>query len=395
MTVCHVQDSRYNLLIRRHLDLTIVRTRLEEGAYSGSKEFFRDLLLIFNNAMVYYPSGSVEFEGAKSLFAEATKEMERIFQTEALLNQDGPATRTRELKKPRAVVGVAALVPAKTVGGPPNGGASSGGKLINNPIPAVTSLPETNNRKRAGSRLGAVETSTNSGAVVESEGGAARSASVNPKVRSTTQEEAGDSHEDDQEVNGRLNDSKKLHKAGVLSRGKPPREELLEGILLKNTGGNKGTGRGAKVKDVKVLKEVKKEEVLKKVAVPAKVAAVGAKPKADKGGERVKVRVSEKEQRERDKEKGKEREDIDDDDVLRRGKSLSKLKDREVISEREPEVIKPALKARASTAARPALNNSRDTLAQSLVRPSRGGRKSAVEPSRPPPELQPKKRVRK
>lgn len=392
-----MQDSRYNLLIRRHLDLTIVRARLEEGVYSsGSKEFFRDLLLIFNNAMVYYPCGSVEFEGAKSLFAEATKEMERIFQTEALLNRDGPATRTRELKKPKTVVGVAVAVPSKTVGGPPSGGASSGGKLINNPIPPVTSLPETNNRKRAGSRLGAVETSTNSGAAVESEGGAARSASVNPKVRSTTEEEAGNLQEDDQEVDGRLNDTKKLHKVGVLSRGKPPREELLEGILLKNAGGNKGTGRGAKVKDVKVLKEVKKEEVLKKVAVPAKVAAVGAKPKADKGGERVKVRVSEKEQRERDKEKGKEREDIDDDDVLRRGKSLSKVKDREVvIREREPEVIKPALKARASTAVRPTSNNSRDTLAQSLVRPSRGGRKSAVEPSRPPPELQPKKRVRK
>lgn len=372
-----MQDSRYNLLIRRHLDLTIVRAQLEEGSYSGSREFFRDLLLIFNNAMVYYSNGSSEFLGAKSLFAEATKEMERIFQTEALLKQDGPATRTRELKKPKPVIGVA--TPPKAGQSPLSAGGSSVKSV--SPSPTVTNLPDSGCRKRAVSRLGPVETSTTSEALVDLEGGAARSASLNVVGGPSTSraEEAGDSQDDDEEVNGRLKDAKKLQKGGSLIRGKPQREELLEGILLKNAA-NKGLGR-VKLKDLK-------EEVIKKSAVPTKTGAGKLR------GERERERKREKE-KETETEKGKERDEIDDDDLLRKGKSLAKLRDQDIVRKKEVET-KPAPKARASIAARQP-SNSYDTLAQSLARPVRGLRKppsTNKEPTRAP-EHQAKKRVKK
>lgn len=94
------QDNLYyQSMIRRHVDLAMVRLRLEEGSYSGSVEFFRDLLLVFNNALVYYSKYSQEFVAAYVLRELATKEMATIFQTEALLKQEGPSTRKREPRK--------------------------------------------------------------------------------------------------------------------------------------------------------------------------------------------------------------------------------------------------------------------------------------------------------
>ncbi|KAG6557529.1 hypothetical protein Mapa_000803 [Marchantia paleacea] len=94
------QEKRhYNSVVRRHVDFGMIRTRLEEGAYSGSVEFFRDLLLVFTNALVYNSKDSQEYSGAKALRSCALAEMDKILQTEALLKQHGPATRKREVRK--------------------------------------------------------------------------------------------------------------------------------------------------------------------------------------------------------------------------------------------------------------------------------------------------------
>ena len=373
----YMQASRYNLLIRRPMDLTTVRARLEEGVYSGSSEFFRDLLLIFNNAMVFYAPGSTEFLGAKALFAEVTKEMDRISQTEALLKRDGPATRTRELKKQKTVVGV--VVPSPTVG-------TSSGKLVGS-NPSVTSLPDVSSRKRPNTRLGILETSTNSGAVVDSEGGAARSASVNIIGGPSTSrgEETRDSHDNDQEVNGNLKGGKKLHVGGGSSKGITRQELLQEGTSLKN-GVNKASG-GAKLRD---LKDV---EITKPPALPPKSAEAG-KLKAERENEQKKEKEREKRI---EKLKDSQRDNIDDYDfLLRKGKSLAKLKDQENVQERVRNT-KPASKARASIGLRSA-SNSQDTPVQSLARPVRGAARKAASSAKEParaPEQQPKKRVRK
>lgn len=92
--------QQYRNMIRRHMDLGTIRAKLEEGSYSGSLEFFRDLLLVFNNALIFYPKTSQEHGAAWVLRQLANNEMAKIFQTEALLKQEGPSTRKRD---PRAV----------------------------------------------------------------------------------------------------------------------------------------------------------------------------------------------------------------------------------------------------------------------------------------------------
>lgn len=92
--------QQYRNMIRKHMDLGMIRARLEEGSYSGSLEFFRDLLLVFNNALIFYPKSSHEQGAAWVLRQLANDEMAKIFQTEALLKQEGPSTRKRD---PRAV----------------------------------------------------------------------------------------------------------------------------------------------------------------------------------------------------------------------------------------------------------------------------------------------------
>ncbi|PIA34212.1 hypothetical protein AQUCO_03800063v1 [Aquilegia coerulea] len=70
------ETSKYMSVIRQHLDLEIVNKRLQEGQYSGcSRKFFRDLLVLLNNAIVYFPNNSVEFTAATELRQIVSKEM--------------------------------------------------------------------------------------------------------------------------------------------------------------------------------------------------------------------------------------------------------------------------------------------------------------------------------
>ncbi|XP_038983916.1 uncharacterized protein LOC103718426 isoform X2 [Phoenix dactylifera] len=72
------QSVRYRSMIRRHVDLEMVRGKLEgrgrREAYR-SAEFFRDLLLLCYNAIVFYPKSSPESIAAVHLRGLVTKEM--------------------------------------------------------------------------------------------------------------------------------------------------------------------------------------------------------------------------------------------------------------------------------------------------------------------------------
>eukprot|EP01018_Ginkgo_biloba_P033281 Gb_11179 [translate_table: standard] len=138
------ENLYYTSMIRRHVDLGMVRSRLEEGSYSGSLEFFRDLLLVFNNALVYYPKYSQEFGAAYVLRELATKEMANIFQTEALLKQEGPSTRKREPRKPSELAMVAKPNPNPIiVCRKRNASTSVGEKLAGRPKSARMSLEQS------------------------------------------------------------------------------------------------------------------------------------------------------------------------------------------------------------------------------------------------------------
>jgi hypothetical protein len=71
------ETPNYTSLIRQHVDLKTIQTRLEEGWYSGGDDgkFFRDLLLLFNNAIVFFGQKSSESMAAIKLRQIVLKEM--------------------------------------------------------------------------------------------------------------------------------------------------------------------------------------------------------------------------------------------------------------------------------------------------------------------------------
>lgn len=55
-------------MVKQHLDLETVKTRLQKGAYSScTLAFYRDLLLLFNNAALFFPKSSPESIAAHQL----------------------------------------------------------------------------------------------------------------------------------------------------------------------------------------------------------------------------------------------------------------------------------------------------------------------------------------
>ncbi|KAL2483144.1 DNA-binding bromodomain-containing protein [Forsythia ovata] len=74
------ENSKYRNLIRQHIDLESIESRLKEGWYSGSSsKFFRDLLLLVNNALVFFKKNSSEFLAATELRQIISKEMSQKY----------------------------------------------------------------------------------------------------------------------------------------------------------------------------------------------------------------------------------------------------------------------------------------------------------------------------
>ncbi|RWR72731.1 SANT/Myb domain-containing protein [Cinnamomum micranthum f. kanehirae] len=70
------ESTNYRNLIRQHVDLEMIKTKLDEGLYSNSSlQFFRDLLLLFNNSIVFFPKNSTESLAAIELRDIISKKM--------------------------------------------------------------------------------------------------------------------------------------------------------------------------------------------------------------------------------------------------------------------------------------------------------------------------------
>eukprot|EP00250_Pteridium_aquilinum_P019715 c24548_g2_i1 orf=365-3709(-) len=93
------ENRMYYRMVRAPMDLGMIRAKLEEGQYAGSMHFFRDLLLMVNNALVYYPRDSTESAAASGLRECVVKEMGNVFETEALVKQEGPSFRKRDSRQ--------------------------------------------------------------------------------------------------------------------------------------------------------------------------------------------------------------------------------------------------------------------------------------------------------
>ncbi|XP_060200950.1 uncharacterized protein LOC132629262 [Lycium barbarum] len=69
-------EQHYHDQIRQHMDLQIIQNKLEQDVYSNMEiEFFRDLLLMFNNAIIYYPEETLQHSAALELKAIVVKAM--------------------------------------------------------------------------------------------------------------------------------------------------------------------------------------------------------------------------------------------------------------------------------------------------------------------------------
>ncbi|KAK1259620.1 hypothetical protein QJS04_geneDACA010394 [Acorus gramineus] len=91
-----IQDSlEYKGLIKRHVDLETVRSKVEKGEHPPDQRsgFFRDLLLLFNNAIAFFPKGSSE--------SVAAFELRRLVSKEATASVTSPASRSESEKEPQ------------------------------------------------------------------------------------------------------------------------------------------------------------------------------------------------------------------------------------------------------------------------------------------------------
>ncbi|CAN4080478.1 unnamed protein product [Withania somnifera] len=81
MFKCRLDSQKtddYKSIIRRHLDLETVQARLEDGSYcSCPAKFFLDLLVIFNNAIIYFPKSSPESTVANELRGIVSEELKK------------------------------------------------------------------------------------------------------------------------------------------------------------------------------------------------------------------------------------------------------------------------------------------------------------------------------
>ncbi|KAK9941321.1 hypothetical protein M0R45_017927 [Rubus argutus] len=70
------ESQRYKNLIRQHVDLHVVQSKLDKGVYKNcTHNFFRDLLLLFNNAVVFFRKTTPEHVAALELRSLVLKEL--------------------------------------------------------------------------------------------------------------------------------------------------------------------------------------------------------------------------------------------------------------------------------------------------------------------------------
>ncbi|CAL9245687.1 unnamed protein product [Arabidopsis halleri] len=72
------ETKDYKRLIRQHLDIKTIEKKIEKGSYvSSSLSFYRDLKLLFTNAIVFFPTSSSESMAAQELRTLVSNEMKK------------------------------------------------------------------------------------------------------------------------------------------------------------------------------------------------------------------------------------------------------------------------------------------------------------------------------
>lgn len=71
--------ARYRKTIRQHMDFDTIRSRIANCSIKSAKELFRDLLLLANNAIVFYSKRTREYKSALSLRGTVMKRYRQHF----------------------------------------------------------------------------------------------------------------------------------------------------------------------------------------------------------------------------------------------------------------------------------------------------------------------------
>ncbi|KAE9584918.1 hypothetical protein Lal_00024351 [Lupinus albus] len=92
------ESDEYKNTVRRHMDLKTIQLRLQNGNYSSrTSEFFSDLLLIFSNAIVFFPKDSRESQVAQQLRHLVSAELKN-----QCPSQSDPITQKTDSQSPNA-----------------------------------------------------------------------------------------------------------------------------------------------------------------------------------------------------------------------------------------------------------------------------------------------------
>ncbi|KAL2341940.1 hypothetical protein Fmac_009880 [Flemingia macrophylla] len=116
--------GRYKKMIRQHMDFDTIRSRISSQIIKSSVELFRDLLLLTNNALVFYSKSTREYKSALLLRDVVTKKMrESLKGTSPKATTQGTTNEPIKLPvqnphvKPRSVRPGNRKIVAKAVGG--------------------------------------------------------------------------------------------------------------------------------------------------------------------------------------------------------------------------------------------------------------------------------------
>lgn len=86
--------ARYRRVIKQHMDIGTIKSRIVSHSIKSAKELFRDLLLLANNALVFYSRRTREYKAAialrKLVMKEYKKGLKRPVKLEAELGDDPP-----------------------------------------------------------------------------------------------------------------------------------------------------------------------------------------------------------------------------------------------------------------------------------------------------------------
>uniref|UniRef100_A0A2P2NGM5 Bromo domain-containing protein n=1 Tax=Rhizophora mucronata TaxID=61149 RepID=A0A2P2NGM5_RHIMU len=82
------ETETYKNMVRQHMDVETLQTRLDQGFYTSELLFHRDLLLLFSNAVVFFPESSVESLAAQELRSLVLLELRKgSLKSDAVLEQ--------------------------------------------------------------------------------------------------------------------------------------------------------------------------------------------------------------------------------------------------------------------------------------------------------------------